>query len=128
MKKLVLLYNFSEERTAKIRRSALPLKIGVRVIERADYHQPVGVLFGDKDFQPVEGTFNDIPFADEMLLMYGFSRRDIDNLIRALNKNGVGRIPLKAVVTPTNIWWDSMELHSAIVSDHQEMARRNQKS
>ena len=125
MKKLILLYNFDEKRAAKVRRSALPLKMGVTIVEKQRYNQPIGVLVGLKDIQAVNDDFSGNGFDEEMLVMYGFMSRDIDLLIRAMNKNGVGKVPLKAVVTSTNILWNSTELYNAVKKDHEEMSGKN---
>ncbi len=124
MRKLILLYNFSDERAAKIRRLALPMKMGVRVVEKKDYNQPIGVILGKKDFDKIDGEYEGTGFSEEMLLMQGLTGREIDALIKGMNKNGVGRIALKAVVTASNIYWDSVEVHNVVRTDHEEMMRR----
>ena len=60
-------------------------------------------------------------FSDEMMVMYGFGSEMIDVLIAALKSGGVGKVDLKAVITPTNSLWDSMKLYSEIKAEHEAM-------
>ncbi|MBQ3928548.1 MAG: DUF3783 domain-containing protein [Clostridia bacterium] len=125
MKKMLLTYNFNQERLSKIKRSAIPLKISVRNVEKSEYSQLLGTLAGMKEMPSSASENNAISFDDEMLVMCGFDRNDLDTLLRAMNKNGVGRIPLKAILTPTNILWNSIQLHDAVKADHEEMSQRH---
>lgn len=124
MREIVLLYNFDNARLPKIKRALLPLKICIKTVEKEDFSQPIGCLVGMKDIEPVGEKYSGDGFTDEMMLMAGFTSARIDALIRALNKNGVGRIDLKAVVTPTNKDWNSIELYEAVKADHEEMNRK----
>jgi len=58
-----------------------------------------------------------------MLVMYGFQGEMIDVLLAALRMGGVGKIPLKAVVTQNNINWSSTELYREIKAEHEYMNR-----
>lgn len=72
-----------------------------------------------------EGTENDssrkMDFSDEMAIMAGFSSAQIDAFIYALRKKGVGRIDYKAVLTPYNMKWDSVQLYEEIKKEHEAM-------
>ena len=46
----------------------------------------------------------------------------IDALIAGLKKNGAGRVDLKAVLTPTNAGWNSLELYEEIKREHEKMS------
>ena len=60
-------------------------------------------------------------FSDEMAIMAGFSSAQIDAFIHALRKKGVGRIDYKAVLTPYNMKWDSVQLYEEIKKEHKMM-------
>ena len=92
MKKTVLLFNFDENRLPLVKRAVMPLKTGIKVVEKN--------------------------------VMSGFTRNDIDELIRSLKKHGVGRVDLKAIVTPTNSLWDCVRLYKAVKADHEEMHKK----
>lgn len=60
-------------------------------------------------------------FSDEMAIMAGFTSAQIDAFIYALRKKGVGRIDYKAVLTPYNMKWDSVQLYEEIKKEHETM-------
>lgn len=126
MKKMVLLYHFSQDRLQGIRRSLLPLRVLAREVSPEDYAQPIGALVEAEGFQRTEAAAAET-FDEEMLVMYGFNSADLDIFLKMLRKNGVGRIALKAVVTKTNIHWSSTELYRAVRADHEAM-QHQQKS
>lgn len=125
MNELALFYNFSDERLRKAKFALMPLKIRVKKVEKEDFNQPIGYLAGIKEIEPVAEKFDDDGFDDEMIVMHNFTSKTIDSLIKALNKCGVGRVPLKAVITPTSKDWDSLTLIKALKADHEEMQKRS---
>ena len=124
MKELAMFYNFSDERFRKAKFALMPLKIQVKKVEKEDFNQPIGFLAGIKGIEPVAEKFDGDGFDEEMIVMHNFTNKTIDSLIRALNKCGVGRIPLKAVITPTSKDWDSLTLIKALKADHEEMLKK----
>ncbi len=126
MKKMILAYNFSEERLSGVKRSAIAVKAAVRVVAPESFGEKIGYLAGVPGFEQ-EGTAPEGSFQDEMLLMSGFDSADIDMMIKSLRKYGVGRVALKAIVTETNTGWSSVELYNAVKADHEEMQRRSSK-
>ncbi len=122
MKQLALFYNFSEERLRKAKFALLPLKISVKAVDVSDFGQPVGYLAGIKGIEPLDNQYDGDGFEDEMIVLCGFNGRTIEAFIRVLNKCGVGRVPLKAVITDTNKTWNSVKLHEAVSADHQQMS------
>lgn len=125
MRETVLLYNFDGDRLPKVKRALLPLKFFLKTVSKEDFSQPIGVLAGIKGIEPVEEKYDGDGFDDEMIVMGGFTSAKIDALVRALNKNGIGKIDLKAVITPTNVNWNSVELYKAVKADHDEMNKNN---
>lgn len=123
MREIALFYNFSDDRLRKAKFALLPLKISVKAVPIADFNQPLGYLVGVKGVEKVEGEYNGNEFTEEMIVMHNFTSVKIDMLIKALAKSGVGRVPLKAVVTPINKDWDSISLYKAVKADHEEMSR-----
>lgn len=97
MKELAMFYNFSDERFRKAKFALMPLKIQVKKVEKEDFNQPIGFLAGIKGIEPVAEKFDGDGFDEEMIVMHNFTNKTIDSLIKALNKCGVGRVPLKAV-------------------------------
>lgn len=123
MREIALFYNFSDDRLRRAKFALMPLKIAVKSVEKQDFNQPVGYLAGIKGIEPQAEKYSGNGFEEEMLVMHNFTSKSMELLIKALAKHGVGRIPLKAVVTPTNKDWDSVSLYRAIKADHEEMTK-----
>lgn len=117
----VLLYNLNNEKGRKIRFLLVRLGMRIRVIEKEDYGKPLGVLAGMKgvtlenEDAPVED------FDDEMMVLYRFSDKRLDVLLQGMRKEGIGRVDLKAILTPTNCRWNSWQLFQEIQEEHRTM-------
>ena len=59
---------------------------------------------------------------EEMLVMKGFTGRQIDEMIMRFRKEKLKKINLKAVLTDTNQTWDSMPLYENLRDEHEEMS------
>lgn len=118
MKKTVLLYNFNKARLPLVRKALAPLGCTVKTVVKKDYSQPIGYLAGAEGILPCKEKHLGSGFDEEMLVMYGFGSELIDVLIAALKNIGVGKIDLKAVITPNNINWDSVTLYNEIKKEH----------
>ena len=75
---------------------------------------------------PKNDSSRKMDFSDEMAIMAGlpysfFATSAIDAFIHALRKKGVGRIDYKAVLTPYNMKWDSVQLYEEIKKEHEMM-------
>ena len=117
----VLLYNLNNEKGRKIRFLLVRLGMRIRVIEKEDYGKPLGVLAGMKDVTlenedaPVED------FDEEMMVLYRFSDKRLDAFLQGMRKEGIERVDLKAVWTPTNCRWNSWQLFQEIQEEHRTM-------
>ncbi len=64
-------------------------------------------------------------FFDEMIVLEGFGKADLNFLLNEMIRTDTV-VPLKAVVTPTNLEWTAAQLHAELRSEHLRMsARRN---
>lgn len=120
--KTVLLYNFTGERLKNVKAAVMLTRAGSKVVEKDSYGKSLGSLIGEEGHSDAPAEYEN--FDDEMLVMSGFDSDDINRLILALRKTGVGRVALKAVITPTNIEWNSSQLYYAVKADHEEMQKR----
>ena len=101
------------------------LKEARQAIETGEETQKEGTAHKQADGLQREVPENDssrkMDFSDEMAIMAGFSSTQIDAFIYALRKKGVGRIDYKAVLTPYNMKWDSVQLYEEIKKEHKMM-------
>ena len=97
--------------------------IGVREVSPGEYALPIGALAGipisDKSAGTAIGRFE-----DEMLVMCHMLSDQLDAFLRAMRGCGMPPIALKAVLTPTNVTWNSLTLHDELSREHDAMQRR----
>lgn len=124
MKEIVLLYGFKDqERLKKVKRALLPLGLRMRTVGPEEYFQPVGYLAGVKEVPPAENDRPGTEFDCEMMVMAGLASAQVDAVIHALYRSGVGRIDYKAVLTSVNQFWDGEKLYEEIAREHEVMTK-----
>ena len=122
MKKMILAYNFNDDRLSMLKKAAAPLKLIVMPVQKSDRYKKIGELIGKEGYSS-EDNGEALDFEDEMIVMSGFNSADIDMLLMSMRKHGMGRIALKAVVTAANIDWNSYNLYRAVKEDHEAMTK-----
>ena len=120
----VLLYNFQDKkRTGKVKFIFVLMGIRIKTVEKADYLKSLGELAGEEDTEPVNSLFDGEGFDDEMLVLNHFTDSQMNYMLAYLRKEKL-QIPLKAVLTPTNRSWNSLELYAEIKKEHEQMTGR----
>ena len=114
--------NLNNPKGAKIRRMCLPLGLRTRLVEPAEY----GLALNDL----VEGKTPEAPwdgetFTDEVLLLVNCTGPLLDKFLQGFRRNKIPPVSLKAVLTPTNGTWNSLELKSEL-SREREAIRQGQ--
>ena len=137
LKPTVLLYNFTDKRRRnKVNTFCAMHGIRVRTVEKEQYGKPVlalvdkeaEILFAEEE-KGLSGSDEEKPketlkrgqedFTDEMLVLCQVGSK-MNALLSYLRKEKVS-VPLKAVLTPTNQFWDSVELYREIRKEHEQM-------
>lgn len=119
---VALLYNFGKtERAGKIRFILMQLGVESRDVPQEDYLLPIGVLAGVREKTEKYPVYQGQGFNQEMLVMKGFTERQIDGFLGSFQKQGIPRIDLKAILTPTNQRWNSLELYEELRKEHAAM-------
>lgn len=122
MKETILLYGFGDkERLLKVRKALLPLGMRVKQVQPCDYSQPIGYLAGVKEIPGTDTIYEGAEFEKELMVMAGLLSKRVDAVLLALRKAGAGRIDYKAVLTPTNQFWDGVKLYEEIAREHEAM-------
>lgn len=117
----VLLYNLNNEKGRKIRFLLVRMGMRIRVVEKEDYGKPLGVLAGMKDVTLEDENAPVEDFDDEMMVLHRFTDKRLDAFLQAMRKEGIERVDLKAILTPTNCRWNSWQLFQEIQEEHRTM-------
>ena len=120
----VLLYNIDSEKGRKLSMLMLRMGMRARVVDKADYGKPVGLLAGLKDVTVEDPDAEVSDFSDEMMVMRGFTERRLDLFLQSMRREGIERIDYKAILTPVNSRWNSWQLYQELKKEHEQMNSR----
>jgi len=122
MASCVLLYELEGELLKKTREVLAVQRLRGRRVERTQYGLPLERLAAGK--MEAEPPYEGEGLAGPMLVFCGLTGAQLDRLLSSLRRAGV-RIPLKAVLTPTNAGWDSVKLHSELERERRAVLEGN---
>jgi hypothetical protein len=122
-KEMVLYYNQEKSDKVRLLKSVL-VRMGIRIrnVGSEQLNQTVGALAGLPGFQEESREQREVPvIEEEMMVLYGFGSRRLDELLAQLRRAKVPPVALKAVVTETNCNWTFYELYQEIRAEHEKM-------
>lgn len=119
MNPTLLLYHLDDRKGAKIRLLCMKLKIRAVSVKPEQYLAPIGSLAGMIDGSGL--TYSGAELEREMLVMAGFSQSLLDAFLQGFRKDKIPPVPLKAVITPTNLNWNSLQLYTELCREHAAM-------
>jgi hypothetical protein len=122
-KEMVLYYNQKKSDKVRLLKSVF-VRMGIRIrnVGPEQLNQTVGALAGLPGFQEESREQREVPvIEEEMMVLYGFGSRRLDELLAQLRRAKVPPVALKAVVTETNCNWTFYELYQEIRAEHEKM-------
>lgn len=132
MREVVLYYNPGNAPKPALMKSVL-VRMGIRIKNVTDGQtgETIGNLLGIKTEEPLnkeeENTAvsqekTDNPIEEQMLVLYQFTERRLDQLLFQLRKAGVPKIDLKAIVTEQNSRWTLYQLYEELKKEREAFA------
>lgn len=118
---IVYLYNLETEKGGKIKTLCLLLKIRVRPVNKGEYGLKLAVLTGKEE--PAALPDEVLDFDDEMILMSNFTNAMVNSFLQEFRKRGIKPVALKAILTESNAQWNSAQLHTELLREHEAMFR-----
>lgn len=112
-----LLYNFTGKKAEMTKMVCMMMNIRFKSVGQEDYHQPLGALLGVEGVALKEPKADNAPMTEEMLLLHGFGADKLQKFLVALQRVGVGRIDLKAMLTDNNRTWSGLELYEELCQE-----------
>ena len=98
------------------------MRLEERRISAEELGQTVGYLAGLSGYEEKTKAEAAPSLGEGMMVMCGLSEARMDALLRALREGNV-RIPLKAVITPTNQSWSFGKLAEELAKERQAIQR-----
>ena len=118
----ILLYNIKEEeKLTGIRLCALKQGVETVVVSPEDFSKPLKAVLGLESDSSIDANAPKKPFEGEMLVMHALDNRQFNGFLDSLRSFDIS-VPLKAVVTDTNISWSSEMLHRELSSERKAIS------
>ncbi len=112
----VLLYNCSGPEFFKLQQIFAMLRLRMRPVGPEKYGVPIGLLA--KGEGESAGTAGE-PIPESMLVFCGLNRALLDQVLQVLRAAKLPPIPLKAVMTPDNQEWDTLQLYGELKKERE---------
>ena len=119
----LLCFNLSEQEWKILSRESEKLGAAPYRVEQTDFSQTLGALLGilEREKKPCLS-----PFSEKMIIMSSFDKNNMERFLDSIKKDGV-KIPYKAVITPTNLFWHCEDLIKELVKEHEQIRRKQER-
>ena len=118
MAQIILTFGLGKEKRRAVRSIAQKNKIQIKEISRKDYNQKLGALAGIQGFAKEKVIYNGPDFPLEMMVFSGIDSEQMDKFLADYKQLGTESVPLKAIVTPRNIFWTAEKLFHELWEEH----------
>lgn len=124
-KKQILCFSVEHKKETRIQDVCRKLGIQTKTVSGEQYGCALGYLAGipgipvigqDEDFQGRPPLSS--PFMAEMLVFSGINSDELDVFLEAYKDAGIPPVPLKAILTPTNVFWSAHKLYRVLWAEH----------
>ena len=116
---MMLVFNMEGERRAKLNMICMRHKIRIRPVAPEEYGLPLGALCG---FTPAGEAAEVQPFTEEMIVMVDFTTTLANAFLQSWKQAKQRPIRLKAVLTPTNVQWNAVQLYAELDEENRAIA------
>ena len=114
----VLMYNCSGEEFSKLKQIFAMLRLRMRPVEPERYHVPLGDLaVGRGEPGPAAE-----PISEAMLVFCGMGQALLNQVLEVIRVAKLPPIPLKAVLTESNLNWDTRQLHEELLKEREAIS------
>lgn len=121
--KKVLLFQVKKDKEAKIRDLCGELGMEAVVVEPKQYLEPLGMLAAVPGIPRSGKVYQGMVMPMEMMIFSGINQDFLDIFLQKYKEHAIEPIALKAVLTPTNIFWNTKQLQEELWKEHQSIGK-----
>lgn len=144
--KMILAVNFTPERQKQLKLLGLLTKAQVRFVKEEEKKETIGAILGltdeeieeisamqgeAKDETEVHGNVDEDDelkeVTKEAIVLCGFDKQSVNLLLDSIRRGRLKNIPLKAMMTPTNISWTINTVLQELNKEHEYFKNMNKK-
>lgn len=125
--KKVLLFQVRQEKRIQIEALCRDLEMDAVTVDRKQYLEPLGVIAGIQGIPKSGKIYQGMDFPMEMMVFSGIHQELLEVFLQKYRELSIDPIALKAILTPTNIFWNAEQLYRELLKEHLELNRGKQK-
>ena len=118
MAQTILTFGLGKETLRAVRETAQKTGIQVKEISRKDYNQKLGALAGIQGFSKENTTYKGPELPLEMMIFSGVDSAKMHAFLDDYKQTGAQPVPLKAIITPHNIFWTVETLFNELKKEY----------
>ena len=122
----LLLYNLDSRTASMLKALCQKQRLHWREVAPSEYGIAIGALAGIPTAKARDGA-PQRPFQDPMLVMCGFMSTQLNAFLQGMRDDGIPRVALKAILTPSNVCWNSTQLRDELAQEHAAVLRQMEK-
>ncbi|MBP3458148.1 MAG: DUF3783 domain-containing protein [Lachnospiraceae bacterium] len=116
--KKVLLFQVNKAKKEQIEALCQDLDIEVVTVEYKQYLEPLGVIAGIQGIPKSGKIYNGMELPMEMMVFSGIHPEFLDVFLKKYREYHIEPIGLKAILTPTNVFWNGEQLYKELLKEH----------
>lgn len=116
--KKVLLFQVNKAKKEQIEVLCRDLDIEVVTVDYKQYLEPLGVMAGIQGIPKSGKIYKGRKFPMEMMIFSGIHSEYLDIFLQRYRENHIEPIGLKAILTPTNVFWNAEQLYEELLKEH----------
>lgn len=122
--KKVLLFQVKKEKREQIKSLCKELDIEVVVVDYRQYGESLGVIAGIQGIPHSGEVYRGMEFPMEMMVFSGMQSEFLDIFLQKYRESHIEPIGLKAILTPTNVFWNAAQLYQELLKEHMSFNRK----
>lgn len=122
---MVLAFNLEESALQTLQRLCTDLEIRCKSVPPEGFSLPIGTMVGIPVMVATSRAGEN--FTEPMLIMCNLNEVQFNAFLQGLRYSSIPRIDLKAVLTPTNVAWNAIQLHEELSRERDAVRRAERK-
>lgn len=124
-RKKVLLFHVKKEKMEQIKSLCREFEIDAAFVDCRQYLEPLGVIAGIQGIPHSGKVYQGEDFPMEMMVFSGIPQELLDVFLKKYREYSIEPIALKAIITPTNIFWNAQQLYQELAREHMSFFPRS---
>lgn len=119
--KKILLFQIKQEKRKQIEQLCRELCIETVTIACKQYLEPLGFLAKIQAIKSSGKIYQGSALSKEMMVFSGINQTLLESFLQKYKALSIEPIDLKAILTPTNVFWNPIQLYQELIKEHNSL-------